>query len=233
MPCSFCYCMPWGFLNVFWHDTFPDNSFSASTNDFCWWPWPHGNIELMSAFTFIHTSAVSTLFLSSLWIWSVFFTVFLMYLGKNLISVSCTVYVHFPYLTYLSSFQLLPILYLIYITFLVLITLYRYDFIQAGILFPFPHTQPNEMQNDWAYYAGIPYEQTLLLCFHSLHLLQTCHFNHFSPWVYLVCCLIIFLFLFQKLQVYQTQCLLRLHLFGMNIVTSESAGNLIPTPLSH
>lgn len=101
MPCSFCYFMSWDFFNILCHDTFPDNNFSSSAIDFCWWPWPLVNMELMSAFTFIHTSAVSTFFAISLKLICLLH-IFLMYLGKNLISASCRVYVHFPYLTYLS-----------------------------------------------------------------------------------------------------------------------------------
>lgn len=116
MPCSFCYCMSWGFFNILWRDTFPDNNFSSSTNDVCWWPWPLVNMELMSAFTFVHTSAVSTLFLPSLWVWSVFFTKFLVYMGEK-------AYLSFLYslcpfsifdFSFLSSFQLLSVLYFIW-----------------------------------------------------------------------------------------------------------------------
>lgn len=112
MPSKFCCCISWGFFNILWcdtfpgnnfsSDTFPGNNFSSSTNDFFWWPRPLVNVELMSTFTFIHTCAVST-FLPFSWIWSVFFPMFLMYFGeKNLISASCTICVHFPYLSYLS-----------------------------------------------------------------------------------------------------------------------------------
>jgi len=100
MPCNFCY-FSLGFFNILWYDSFPDNNFSSSAIDFFWWPWPLVNMELMSTFTFIHTSAVSTFFAISLKLICLLH-IFLMYLGKNLISASCRVYVHFPYLTYLS-----------------------------------------------------------------------------------------------------------------------------------
>lgn len=170
MPCSFCYFMSWDFFNILWHDTFPDNNFSSSAIDFCWWPWPLVNMELMSAFTFIHTSAVST-FLPSLWSWSVFFTVFLMFLGRNLISASCRVYVRFSYLTYLSFPHFKFYLYHIMSDVYCLLIL---DCIMHVWFHPDwdPVSSPTNSAKWNAERLSILYRniyaQTLLLCFHKL-----------------------------------------------------------------
>lgn len=108
----FCHCMSWGSFNILWCHIIPNKTFPSFINGTSSQPWPVVNMELRNSFTFIGISAVSTLFLPSLSIyWSVFFTMFLMYLGKSLTSASCTVCVHFPYLSHLPSFQLLPVLY--------------------------------------------------------------------------------------------------------------------------
>lgn len=54
---------------------------------------------------------------------------------------------------FLISSSTCIVLYLIYAAVLFLITLCRFDFIQAQILFPFSQIQPNETRKEWRYYT--------------------------------------------------------------------------------
>lgn len=179
--------MSWGFFNIFWCDTFPDNSFSASRK----------LLHLVTLASCECRTNVCIYFHSYFCCQHIIFVI-----SPNLICLLHNVfnllgekksYLSFFYSLCLFSIKglIFPFListstyfiwYLIYNTSLVLITLCRSDFIQAGILFPFPHSQPNEMQNDWAYYAEISYEQTLLLCFHKVFAFSKLVIsNFFSP----------------------------------------------------
>lgn len=67
---------------------------------------------------------------------------------------------------FLISSSTCIILYLIYAVVLFLITLCRFDFIQAQILFPFSQIQPNEMWKEWRCYTEMCMNKHFF-CFHK------------------------------------------------------------------